>query len=55
MPRIDDGETAQEMAKRLCRRYEDHIDMLWDDYVGELAGIYGLSDEAAQQLLEDNE
>ena len=47
------GETAEECAKRLRRDYDSHIEMLWDDYVGHLSGVFGLTNEEATKLLED--
>jgi hypothetical protein len=52
MPR-NEGESKEDCARRLKRNYDNHIDMLWDDYVGELSAFYGITEEEAEKLLNE--
>jgi hypothetical protein len=54
IPRRDENESKDEYARRVFRDYERHVELVWDDYVGELSALLGISIEEAEELLNDN-
>ena len=54
IPRKYEGESKEDYSRRVYKDYERYVDLLWNDYVGELAGLLGITDEEAEELLNGN-
>lgn len=46
------GETKEECVQRLRRDFDRHVEMYWDDCIGHLEGVFGITNKEANELME---